>query len=92
MHTLDDSIGINNKFSRAENGADILRSLSHVSFDVHSETWCLRDRQPEVQANYARNTSQADKQAPHVVNVVKLGDWISEKGGFIGSNDDHCHQ
>lgn len=64
---------------------DVGRCLEDITFDVHCEARGLGDGEPEIQGDRAGNTAEADKDAPHVVDVVDMGNiWIVQNGVFVG--------
>ena len=67
--SFDDRIMVDVVRSRCEEVIDVLRGLAHIPLNIHRESRGLGDCQAEVQGNRTGNTTEADEEAPHRIEV-----------------------
>ena len=90
LHSLRESIGVDCvDFRPTQQRVNVRGRLADVALDVHRETRCLRDREPEVDRDRGRYASEADDESPDLVERAQhIGGRTVKEGLSIASDDD----
>jgi hypothetical protein len=90
---LDNCVGVHVIGALGKERLDILGSLVHVAFNIHSVTRSLRDGETEVDRSGTRHASKTDKQTPHVIDGLEVVHGIVvEESTLVASNDNEANE